>query len=66
MRKSQMTTTAMPLGDRLLLGASSAKLDQWASINWKPIEQLVNRHQMRIAKATHKVAGLTNSGLGNA
>ena len=54
-----MTTTALPLGDRLLIGASSAKFNPWESINWRPMESLVNRLQMRIAKATKMLGQLT-------
>lgn len=53
-----MTTKALPL-----LGASSTKIMLWQTVNWQPIEKLVNRLQMRIAKATrerkyHKVKAL--------
>jgi RNA-directed DNA polymerase len=44
-----MTTMALPM-----IGASSAKFSLWESINWTPMEELVNRLQMRIAKATKK------------
>lgn len=42
----QMTITASSL-----IGAPSAKTLLWDFINWKPIESMVNRLQMRIAKA---------------
>lgn len=42
-----MTTMALPM-----IGASSTRINLWDSINWAPIENLVNRLQMRIAKAT--------------
>ena len=47
--EKQMTTMALPL-----IGASSAKIKLWESINWAPIESLVSRLQMRIAKATRE------------
>ena len=58
-----MTTPSLPLMDEWLLGASSTTINLWESINWAPLENLVNRLQMRIAKATregryHKVKAL--------
>ncbi len=58
-----MTTTALDLCPLPLLGASSTTINLWESINWAPLENLVNRLQIRIAKATkerryHKVKAL--------
>ena len=63
MKKSQMTTAALPFMALPMIGASSAKFNIWESIDWASIEHLVNRLQMRIAKATregkhHKVKAL--------
>lgn len=44
-----MTTMALPM-----TGASSANFETWESINWTNVEKLVNRLQMRIAKATRE------------
>ena len=49
MRELQMTTAGFPL-----IGAPSAKINLWESIDWAPINNLVNRLQMRIAKATRE------------
>jgi RNA-directed DNA polymerase len=37
-----------------MIGASSANSETWESINWMSVEKLVNRLQMRIAKATRE------------
>lgn len=44
-----MTMTELPT-----IGASSTKINLWESIDWKPLEILVNRLQMRIAKAVRE------------
>lgn len=53
-----MTTKVSPL-----IGASSTKMTSWNAVSWPPVEKLVRRLQMRIAKATrerkhHKVKAL--------
>lgn len=47
-KEKQMTATVKPL-----IGASF-KAAQWDAINWRPLEQQVQRLQMRIAKATRE------------
>ena len=37
-----------------LMGAPSAKGNDWKTIGWKKVESEVKRLQMRIAKAVHE------------